>query len=314
MMVLSAKEAALRLHGQCHGRTVLCPGPGHSRRDRSLSVRLDPNAPDGFLCFSHAADDWQACRDYVRERLGLPRWQPGDEQNRRIPSQHVGKWDLACTDAGADARPFTEDDLLRIKRAEELWSEAGDPRGTLAERYLKSRWLDLPDNLAGSVLRFHPRCPWRDETTGRTDRLPALIAAFRSIDDNQITAVHRIALDANGNKIGRRMLGVVHRAAVKLDPATDSVAIGEGIETAMAARQLGVEAPCWALGSVGAISFFPVLDSVNRLFILGELGEASAQASRLCGRRWQRARRRVTLIRPTVGDDLNDALMAEAGK
>jgi hypothetical protein len=129
----------------------------------------------------------------------------------------------------------------------------------LAEQYLVSRKLELTADLAGNVLRFHPRCPWRNENTGNTDRIPALLAAFRSIDDDKITAVHRIALNSDGTKIGRRMLGVVHRAAVKLSPVQsgDELMVGEGVETCMAAQQLGLW-PAWALGSVGAISFLPL--------------------------------------------------------
>ena len=44
------------------------------------------------------------------------------------------------------------------------------------------------------------------------------------------------------------MLGVVAGAAVKLDAAGEALAIGEGVETAMAARQLGLR-PVWAVGS-----------------------------------------------------------------
>ena len=84
------------------------------------------------------------------------------------------------------------------------------------------------------------------------------------------------------------MLGLVGRAAVKLDAVEgDTLVIGEGIETALAARQLG-HRPAWALGSVGAISFFPVLDGIKRLVILGESGKPSAEAIKLCGQRWSR--------------------------
>ena len=62
---------------------------------------------------------------------------------------------------------------------------------------------------------------------------------FRSIDDDAITAVHRIPLNSDGTKLDRRMRGVVHRAAIKLDPLGKQLAIGEGLETAMAARHLG---------------------------------------------------------------------------
>jgi len=310
--LLDLRSVARALSGDIAGRdTVVCPGPGHSRRDRSLAVRLDSKAPDGFLTYSHAGDDWRLCRDHVRERLGLPDWQSGDEQRRSIPSHHLPKWDFAMIeDDAADARR-TEDDLLRIKRAAELWNAADDPRGTLAEKYLASRCLELDGDIAGRVLRFHPRCPWRNEATGKTVFVPAMLGAFRSIDDDEITAVHRIALNPDGTKLGRRMLGTVQRAAVKIDPApVDGVlAIAEGIETAMAARQLDVR-PVWALGSAGAISFFPLIPGVRELQVCAENDAANEAAMKLCAKRWRKEQRRVRSIRPPDGfNDINDCLM-----
>jgi putative DNA primase/helicase len=313
-----AENIARALGGEVSGRdTVLCPGPGHSAKDRSLSVRLDPTAPDGFLIYSHAGDDWRECRDYVRHKLGLPVWEPGDGQRRNVPPHHADKWDLAAIEAEANKGPcaWTEDEIIRIAAAQRIWDEARDPRGTLAERYLKEhRKLNLPDDLAGRIIRFHPQCPWRNENTGRMDRIPALIVPFRSIDDDTITAVHRIALNADATKRGRRMRGIVHRAAVKLDVPGERLAIGEGLETCMAARQLGYP-PTWALGSAGAISFFPLIDDVKQILILGEQGAASACAIRLCGTRWRKAGRRVRVIMPDMRfSDLNDVLIAEKAK
>lgn len=307
------RTLARLLGGVVIGRdTVLAPGPGHSPKDRSLSVRISADAPGGFVVHSHAGTDWRTCREYVRAKFGMPPWEPGDEQDRRIHPVRVRALDRAAVDAEAEERrPRTEDDLVRIKRANKIWNGACDPRGTLAERYLRQhRKLDLPDALVGHVLRFHPRCPWRNEDTGETEFVPALIAVFRSLDDDSITAVHRIALRPDASKIDRRMLGVVQRSAIKLEPATDQLCIGEGVETCMAAQQLGYR-PAWALGTVGAISFFPLLDGVKGLHILGETGEASARAIQMCGTRWHRARRRVRIIRPDPGcSDLNDELMA----
>jgi putative DNA primase/helicase len=141
--------------------------------------------------------------------------------------------------------------------------------------------------------------------------VPALIAAFRSLDDGMITAIHRIALNGDGTKLDRRMLGVVHRAAVMLDPLGPELAIGEGIETSMAARQLGI-LPAWAMGSVGNIAGFPVIDGVEQLIILGETGAASQNAIQFCGSRWRKAGRRVRVIKPSIGTDLNDELLASA--
>src|SRR5262249_9213319 len=68
----SLAEIAARLGGEVGASEVLCPGPDHSEQDRSLSVKADGGAPDGFLVFSFAGDDPLRCRDYVRQKLGLP--------------------------------------------------------------------------------------------------------------------------------------------------------------------------------------------------------------------------------------------------
>src|SRR5262249_7686859 len=114
-------------------------------------------------------------------------------------------------------------------------------------------------------------------------------------------------------KLGKRMLGLVHRAAIKFDRIeTGELAIGEGPETCIAARMLGIR-PTWALGSVGMIAHFPVLPNVTTLRIIGENDSASAEAIEMCGTRWQRAGRRVRVIKPTLDrKDLNDTLGAHA--
>jgi putative DNA primase/helicase len=312
--MMDLRRIAHALGGEVSGRQVICPGPGHSRTDRSLSIKIDPRAPGGLLVNSFSGDDPIKCKDYVRERLGMPQWQPGDDgRSRTIPPSKVAGWDREAVEreVGDGGPSMTEDELLKIERATKIWNGARDPRATLAEKYLREhRKLDLPDDVAGTVLRFHPQCPWRDENIGKTVFLPALIAAFRNVDNDELTAIHRIALKPDGSKIGRRMLGVVRRAAVKLDSHIgDELVVGEGIETCMAARQQGVPGAVWALGSVGSITFFPVLPGINRLTILGEAGEASAQAIKACGTRWYRAGRRVRIARPRFGSDFNDELM-----
>jgi hypothetical protein len=164
------------------------------------------------------------------------------------------------------------------------------------------------------VLRFHSRCPWRNEDTGQIECIPCLIAAFRSLDDDGVTGIHRIRVDQPERwpKTQRRMLGITARAAIKLGPAGPKLAVGEGLETCLAAMQIGYD-PVWALGDVGAISFFPVIDGVNEIQILLESGAAAKRVFKMCGRRWWKASRKVTKVTPTVGSDLNDALMAATG-
>jgi len=69
---LSPQSVAKALGGDVvNGNKVLAPGPGHSAKDRSLSIEVDGDAPDGFTVHSFAGDDWKVCKDHVRETLGL---------------------------------------------------------------------------------------------------------------------------------------------------------------------------------------------------------------------------------------------------
>ena len=67
-----------------YGPQVSCPGPGHSHRDRSLAVAPANNA-DGFIVYSHSKkDDWITAKDYVREKLGLPRFESRKSKRREV--------------------------------------------------------------------------------------------------------------------------------------------------------------------------------------------------------------------------------------
>ena len=77
---LNLTQIAHALGGEVSGRQVLAPGPEHSPKDRSLSVKLgDTGEP---VVHSFAGDDPLKCKDYVREKLGLPAWQPQRGKSR----------------------------------------------------------------------------------------------------------------------------------------------------------------------------------------------------------------------------------------
>jgi predicted P-loop ATPase len=90
------------------------PGPGHSAKDRSLSIKIDPAAPDGFLVYSHAGDNDVACKDYVRDRLGLPQWSGSGKANP-AGTDYVYKL--------ADGTPY-----LRVRRTADkrFWQQKWD--------------------------------------------------------------------------------------------------------------------------------------------------------------------------------------------
>src|SRR5262245_410359 len=61
------KELANALGGEVSGGQVLAPGPGHSKRDRSLSVK--PKGNGDILAYSHAGDS--NVLQYARDKLGI---------------------------------------------------------------------------------------------------------------------------------------------------------------------------------------------------------------------------------------------------
>ena len=65
---------ARNMRGEARGNQASVPGPGHSSKDRSLNIKVEANAPDGFLVHSFAGDDPIRCKDYVRDNLGLAPW------------------------------------------------------------------------------------------------------------------------------------------------------------------------------------------------------------------------------------------------
>jgi putative DNA primase/helicase len=90
-------------------------------------------------------------------------------------------------------------------------------------------------------------------------------------------------------------------------PLRTACTIGEGVESCLSARQLGLR-PTWALGSTSNIAAFPVLSGIECLTILGENDDASAKAVEACGEPWHGAERIVLINRAAYGKDLNDSL------
>jgi hypothetical protein len=90
-MMLDLQTIANALGGKICGDHVRAPGPGHSAKDDSLKVWLDPSDPDGFRVHSFASDDWQICKDFVRQKLGLDEWKPGSGGDGNDPFLNFSK-------------------------------------------------------------------------------------------------------------------------------------------------------------------------------------------------------------------------------
>src|SRR5215472_12278561 len=233
--MIDLRQAARALGGDIAGRDqVLCPGPGHSPRDRSLAVRF---VADGFIVHSHANDDWQTCRDHVSARLG---W---DTRRPAIKPTHLR------------ATPQLPGDTVdRVGWARSLWRATVPAKGTLAERYLvETRRLELPDSAA---IRFHLRLKF----SRNGEFLPPMVCAMVDIRTNEFIGIHRTFLTADARKAGVLTLGRKLGSAIKIDPddaVHGGLAIAQGIESTIAARF--VYRPGWSLIDANGINGFPVL-------------------------------------------------------
>jgi putative DNA primase/helicase len=287
-MMLDPRVVARALGGSASARNVLAPGPGHGATDRSLSIKIERAAQDGFILHSFAGDSPVECRNYVRAALGLGASGRPTSPRLFLPRKIAPHGDVSHRSALA----------LR------LWSEAHDPRGTAVANYLASRGLALTDDRAGDVIRYHPALNFDGVPVG------AMVALFRDIRTNEPCGIHGTFFDGAERKLARRMLGRAHGAALKLDDdesVTLGLHIGEGIETCIAAQLAGFR-PVWALGSATAIATFSVLSGIEAITVLGEIGDGGAndRATRACGARWIEAGREALVVAPLVGGDLND--------
>jgi putative DNA primase/helicase len=285
-MILDLRQIARVLGGEVSGKQALCPGPGHSPKDRSLSITLSSTAPDGFALFSHAGDDWRDCRDHVKRKLGLPL---GPRQHEARPAA-AAREPVRGQDDRAQGVTTTADAMA-------LWRGSVDGRGTPVERYLNvERKLDLDPYLAVAVLRWHSGAG-------------AMLVLFRNILTGAPQAVERVFLDQDAKKIGRKFLGPAKDAAAMLDPfVLEGLHVGAGVETVMTTQQRYDMKPAWALGSDGAIASFPVLSGVEAITLIRENDASSARACQACALLWHAAGREVFFDTPIPDfKDINDA-------
>ena len=98
------------------------------------------------------------------------------------------------------------------------------------------------------------------------------------------------------------MLGPAKGAAIKIDDdagVTHGLCIGEGLETCLSGRAMGLR-PAWILALSGAIAGFPVLSAINGLHIFSEHdgNGVNQRAVRECADRWIAAGREVLIAEP----------------
>lgn len=294
-------RTGIRVSEKTGVQSATCPHCSHLRKPKNRKAK----------CLTVLIDDlglkWSCAHCHHKGLCRLVDASAGDWANIRTEmSQAIRQPREARQGTGS------VDEAARINKARDIWNRSLDPRGTLVERYLnEQRRLELPNELAGTVVRFDPDHWWNDD--GAFIRVPALVCVKRHIHTNEIVGIHRTRLSDRGEKVGHsKMLGPIGDAAIKIDAnekVTEGLVISEGFETGLTGRQLGY-GPVWALGSAGAMARFPVLSGIDGLSIHEEndANGTNRKAVARCAERWLMADCEVVFIDPITGKDINDAL------
>ncbi|MEP5568421.1 MAG: toprim domain-containing protein [Halioglobus sp.] len=137
-------------------------------------------------------------------------------------------------------------------------------------RYLQSRLGTLLDVLPNAYTHSNLRLYEDGEYTVH----PAMVVPFISVT-GEVVGIHRTWFTPEGHV--RRWKGIkgVSGAAMRLFPANETLCIAEGIETALAVRQINND-PVWATGSNTMLEKFEVPGHVTHLMIAGDNDESGA--------------------------------------
>ena len=305
-MLLEPRAVAHALGGDIAGRNrISVPGPEHSPRDRSLSILINSHAPDGFVVHSFAGDDAFACKDYVRQQLGIGLWTPKRRAEPRSAQLVQRTESLPSDEAGTAIALRTFKEALPVL-------------GTLGDKYLSlrvGRRVPWPQDL-----RFHPSC-FRN-FGGRRERHPAVVALLRDIHTNAPCGIQRTFLKPDGSdrlrdSKGKAALGRSKGACIKLSPndeVTLGLGLGEGVETCLSMMARGW-LPIWCTGGTSGLAAFPVLNGIEALTVFADSDEnqASQRAALQCIARWREAGLEARGIKPrTSGRDWNDVTRGAA--
>ena len=268
-MIESLRELAHALDGDVTGAEVLAPGPGHTRRDRSMSVALSSTSPLGFIAHSFCGQHWPELRDHICSRLGIS---AGPPNRRNAPLAVRPARAPQSVDGGADSRRIA-DVVARIVR--ELKPVAGSP----GEVYLrKVREIGTPaiSDLLERVdaIGWHPgvyfNCPG-DEL--HAQRLGCIVGVMTdAITARPTGAISRTYLAPDGSKLGKAKTLGSPAGIVRLSEDADvttGLFLAEGLETALAAASIGLR-PVWSTGSTGLMARFPPLAGIEAISIVAD--------------------------------------------
>jgi hypothetical protein len=287
---IDIRAAAKELGGEPFGaKSIRCPGPNHSSKDRSLFVTFEDDGT--FVTHSHARDSWQECRAHVKAQLRLP------DDDRRDRHETSRRREIAPS-RSVKARPFTSPDKMRgiLRLAIPLV-------GTLGERFFRARGCAKPAGDAVRYLAPSEKYPW-----------PTIVSVITDFVTAEPISLHFTMLNKDGTDKApiekpRRLLSG-HRKAGGVIRLTDDadverhLGLGEGIESCLAVTAaLGSQAswlPIWSAIDAGNLEDLPVVAGIQRLTIYSDVDRKGTgqKAAQTLANRWHDAGREVFIAAP----------------
>lgn len=196
-----------------------------------------------------------------------------------------------------------EEDKRKMRNLRDTWMASvplSDPAAEPARRYFASRGLIVPQGL-DDQMRFVPKLGyWED---GRViAKYPALITRLINVA-GQAVSLHRTYLAPDGSgkanlgctadgeqRVARKMMGIPSSrswigATARLDPVHPTLAVAEGIETALAVKEL-TGFHTWAALSAPFMEAFEPPTGVDAVWIFADKdvnGRGQAAAYQLAG-------------------------------
>lgn len=197
----------------------------------------------------------------------------GDGYGLYMQTQHIQKFNDAVKECGEKyggmRKKPVKQEVNHTPMLNCLWREASGPFLPIMQ-YLHGRSImRIPEDVYGSVLRYHPDCPWRHD--GLSGRAPAMLARVFNGDGKPAT-IHRTFLttDVPQRKMMLPHNGKLAGCYIPLGkPVNYKQGVGEGIETALSVWQMyGIIT--WATYCADQMERFVVPDNIDKLYIYGD--------------------------------------------
>jgi len=266
------------------------PAPGHSPRDRSVSLRLNMDGKLLIHCFSDT--DWRDVKALLIQDGAVS------------PDDFVSSASGRHRTRRAYARVHRAQTVLpSLEHARAAWSERTHVEGSIAASYLSLR--GLPSLVTSPALGFVDALPLSPHKAAPA--APCLLAKI-SNQAGEFVGVQATFFFRRSRRLQKRRLvfGRQKGFAIHLGTAANTLLVGEGLEsTASAARRLN--APAWALLNTANLSSFQAPQGVKSLIIACDNDGPGRKAAEQCRDRHQARGLSCEIKAPdTAGADWND--------